>query len=134
MDAAVTGETVVVATRKDSLYPLFSAAAAKAGINHVLSVGMPVPGRVVGGLNFYTTAEDPVDEDTRTLVATFAGFAAVAVANAAVHMPVLCADGEVRSFAGRLLALSDSLGVALRALGALAIYSPTGTAGLRPFG
>ena len=49
----------------------------------------------------------------------------------AADLPVLCADGEVRSFAGRLLALSDGLGVAL---GALAIYSRTGTTGLRPFG
>jgi hypothetical protein len=49
----------------------------------------------------------------------------------AADLPVLCADGEVRSFAGRLLALSDGLGVAL---GALAIYSRTGTTGVRPFG
>lgn len=49
----------------------------------------------------------------------------------AADLPVLCADGEVRSFPGRLLALSDGLGVAL---GALAIYSRTGTTGLRPFG
>lgn len=49
----------------------------------------------------------------------------------AADLPVLCADGEVRSFAGRLLALSDGLGLAL---GALAIYSRTGRTGLRPFG
>ena len=49
----------------------------------------------------------------------------------AADLPVLCADGEVRTFPGRLLALSDGLGVAL---GALAIYSRDGTTGVRPFG
>ena len=53
------------------------------------------------------------------------------VKDMAADLPVLCADGEVRTFAGRLLALSDALGVAL---GALAIYSPAGTTGVRPFG
>jgi PAS domain S-box-containing protein len=46
-------------------------------------------------------------------------------------LPVLCADGEVRTFAGRLLVLSDALGVAL---GAMAIYTDAGTTGVRPFG
>jgi len=49
----------------------------------------------------------------------------------AADLPVLCADGEVRSFAGRLLVLSDGLG---RAFGAMAIYVDDGTTGVRPFG
>jgi len=53
------------------------------------------------------------------------------VKDMAADLPVLCADGQVRSFPGRLLALSDALGVAL---GAMAIYSRTGTTGVRPFG
>lgn len=46
-------------------------------------------------------------------------------------LPVLCADQEVRHFAGRLLVLSDGLGTAI---GALAIYAREGTTGVRPFG
>ena len=49
----------------------------------------------------------------------------------AADLPVLCADGEVRHFAGRLLVLSDGLGTAV---GALAIYASEGTTGVRPFG
>lgn len=49
----------------------------------------------------------------------------------AADLPVLCADLEIRHFAGRLLVLSDGLGVAI---GALAIYAPEGTTGVRPFG
>jgi PAS domain S-box-containing protein len=48
----------------------------------------------------------------------------------AADLPVLCADGVVREFAGRLLALSDALG---RAVGALAIYTDQGLTGVRPF-
>ncbi len=48
----------------------------------------------------------------------------------AADLPVLCADGVVREFAGRLLALSDGLGVAV---GALAIYTDDGSTGVRPF-
>ena len=48
----------------------------------------------------------------------------------AADLPVLCADGEIREFAGRLLALSDGLG---RAIGAIAIYTDDDTTGFRPF-
>lgn len=53
------------------------------------------------------------------------------VRDRATDLPVLCADGAVRPFAGRLLVLSDALGVAL---GAMAIYTDAGTTGMRPFG
>jgi len=53
------------------------------------------------------------------------------VRDMAADLPVSCADGEVRTFAGRLLVLSDGLGVAL---GAMAVYSPSGSTGVRPFG
>jgi PAS domain S-box-containing protein len=48
----------------------------------------------------------------------------------AADLPVLCADGTIREFAGRLLALSDALGVAL---GAMAIYTDEGSTGRKPF-
>lgn len=49
----------------------------------------------------------------------------------AADIPVRCADRQLRTFAGRLLVLSDGLGVAL---GAIAIFTDGGTTGLRPFG
>ena len=49
----------------------------------------------------------------------------------AADLPVLCADGEIRHYAGRLLVLSDGLGTAT---GALAIYASAGTTGVQPFG
>ena len=49
----------------------------------------------------------------------------------AADLPVHCADGEVRHFAGRLVVLLDGLG---EAVGATAIFTATGTTGVRPFG
>lgn len=66
--------------------------------------------------------------------AHWAGFhramAAPEVKDMAADLPVLCADGAIREFAGRLLALSDGLG---RAIGAIAIYTAEGSTGIRPF-
>lgn len=66
--------------------------------------------------------------------AHWAGFhramAAPEIKDMAADLPVLCADGEVREFPGRLLALSDGLG---SAIGAIAIYRADGSTGVRPF-
>ena len=48
LDAAVTGDTVVVDVTDDSLYPDFARSARRAGVTHSVSVGLPVPQRVVG--------------------------------------------------------------------------------------
>ena len=53
------------------------------------------------------------------------------VKDLAADIPVLCADGQVREFAGRLLVLSDGLGAAL---GAMGIFVADGTTGVKPFG
>lgn len=66
--------------------------------------------------------------------AHWAGFrramASPEIKDMAADLPVLCADGVIREFAGRLLALSDGLGLAI---GAIAIYSAQGSTGIRPF-
>jgi PAS domain S-box-containing protein len=53
------------------------------------------------------------------------------VKDLAADIPVLCADGQVKQFAGRLLIVSDGLGVAL---GAIGIFAAEGTTGIKPFG
>jgi PAS domain S-box-containing protein len=66
--------------------------------------------------------------------AHWAGFrramAAPEVKDMAADLPVLCADGQIREFPGRLLVLSDGLGAAI---GAIAIYAPAGSTGISPF-
>lgn len=84
LDAAETGETVVIDTRRSELYPLFCQVALRQRVNHVVSVGLPIPQQTVGGLNFYSRAEEAIDEEALGLLTLFAGYAAVAVFNATV--------------------------------------------------
>ena len=85
MDAAVTGQMITVDTRNPSAsaYPDFSEVALRAGVRHLVSVGMPMSQRVVGGLNIYGSKEVPFDGVAVEVLQTFAGYAAVAVSNAA---------------------------------------------------
>ena len=83
VDAAISGGTIVVDTRdRSGPYPEFAAVAAARGVRRVLSVGLPVARRSVGALNLYVTAAPPIPEPSLRLAETFAGYAAVAVANA----------------------------------------------------
>jgi len=45
-------------------------------------------------------------------------------------IPVACADGQVKTYAGRLLVLMDGQG---EVVGAVGIFSPHGSTGIRPF-
>ena len=45
-------------------------------------------------------------------------------------IPVGCADGQVKTYPGRLLVLMDGQG---EVVGAVGIFSPHGSTGIRPF-
>lgn len=85
MDAAVTGNTVVIKdTEVEDRYQDFAAVAARAGIRSTLSVGMPVPQRTVGGLNFYARVPAAFDGASVDLAQAFADYGAVVLTNAAL--------------------------------------------------
>jgi GAF domain-containing protein len=85
MDAALGGETVNIKnTGSDDRYPDFGAVAARAGVNSSLSLGMPVPQRVVGGLNLYSFGTDAFDEAAINLARAFADYGGVVLVNAAL--------------------------------------------------
>jgi len=84
MDAAESGETIPllhsdVAT---ATYPRFSEAAQRRGITRTLSVGLPIPHRVVGALNLYSRVAEPFTPGSVATAEAFAGYAGVALANA----------------------------------------------------
>jgi GAF domain-containing protein len=85
MDAAISGNTVVIKdTEVEDRYPEFGSVAARAGVRSTLSVGMPVPQRVVGGLNLYAHLPDAFDDAAIDLTRAFADYGAVALTNAAL--------------------------------------------------
>lgn len=84
LDAAHTGRTIAIpSTVADETYPHFSAHCAEQGITTTLSVGLPIPQRTIGALNLYGDGSDLVRHGVR-VAQTFAGYAAVALANAAL--------------------------------------------------
>ena len=81
LDAAKTGQTIIVDTDRDSPYREFARVAGRAGVRHVLSVGMPMGQRSIGGLNIYSTADAVLTPALVEHAEVFAGYAAVAVNN-----------------------------------------------------
>ncbi len=86
-DAALSGGTIIVATADPlaSAYPHFAQIAAGHGITQTLSVGLPAPQRTVGALNMYSSAAHAFTPESVGLAEAFAGYAGVAVANAALY-------------------------------------------------
>ena len=86
MDAARKGGTIpLLHLAQEQRYPGFASAARRAGVTGTLSVGMPVPSGPVGGLNIYRlggAGGEELDEESVRVAEAFAGYAAVAVANA----------------------------------------------------
>jgi GAF domain-containing protein len=86
LDAGASGQTILVDTQDEhSPYPLFTEACRHAGVHHTLSTGLPTTKRLMGGLNLYARSEQPIKDSSIELAERFAGYAAVAVANLALH-------------------------------------------------
>ncbi|WP_306215660.1 ANTAR domain-containing protein, partial [Actinoplanes sp. RD1] len=66
-------------------WPDWARTAAEAGAQSSLSVGLPVHEQVTGALNIYAATPEAFDDDAIALAQTFAGFAAVGLANAHLY-------------------------------------------------
>jgi len=85
LDAAQSGDVVRIDdTAAETLYPGFAAIARRQGITSVLALGLPMPVRVLGGLNLYRRGAGPLDAEDEALAAAFGSYAAVALANASL--------------------------------------------------
>jgi GAF domain-containing protein len=86
LDAAQAAAVVSVPdTATDERWPQWASRARGAGVCSSLSIGLPIQEAVVGALNVYGTKPDAFDDDAVTLAQTFAGYAAVAMANAHLY-------------------------------------------------
>jgi GAF domain-containing protein len=66
-------------------WPEWAQIASAAGAGSSLSIGLPIEEQMGGALNVYATKPYAFDDETITLSETFAGFAAVAIANAHLY-------------------------------------------------
>jgi GAF domain-containing protein len=85
LDAATTAGTMSVPdTGSEDRWPDWAQSAWRAGAHSSLSIGLPVYEKASGALNLYAAEPHAFDDDAVTLAQTFAGYAAVALAN--VHL------------------------------------------------
>ncbi len=113
LDAASSGSTVLVTdTSTDASYPTFSELARHLGVRATLSAGMPLPRRTTGALNLHRTSGPAFDEHTVEVAQAFAGYAAVALAAAALH-------GETAALAERMRQAMDAQALTEQAKGIL---------------
>jgi GAF domain-containing protein len=85
LTAARVKEVVSVPDATSAAWPMFAAAARERGVGSSLSVGLPVKEQVIGALNMYAKSANAFDERSVELAQTFAGHAAVALANASLY-------------------------------------------------
>ncbi|MFI6272275.1 GAF and ANTAR domain-containing protein [Micromonospora zamorensis] len=70
---------------EEARWPQWAARAVQGGALSSLSIGFPIQETVLGALNIYGVKPGAFDDDAVTLAQTFAGYAAVALANAHLY-------------------------------------------------
>jgi transcriptional regulator with GAF, ATPase, and Fis domain len=117
LDAAITGQTIVVDLDDDNPYRAFSNAARRAGVTHSVSVGLPVPHRTVGALNLYASTPAPLADRTVERAQLFASYAGVAVANAALDNPTAELADQMHAALQSRSVIEQAQGVLMERLG-----------------
>jgi GAF domain-containing protein len=114
--AAATGNQVVSVpdVSEESRWPGYAKAAEAAGVGSSLSIPLPVQRQVTGALNFYAFEADAFDADSGALAASFASYAAVAVANAHLYESTSrLADQMVQAMESRAV-IEQAKGILMR--------------------
>ncbi|MCO1595369.1 GAF and ANTAR domain-containing protein [Micromonospora sp. RHAY321] len=86
LDAATSGGNLRVRdVTVEERWPVWAERARAAGVGSSLSMGLPIQQAVVGALNLYAERPHAFDDEAVSLAGTFAGYAAVALANAHLY-------------------------------------------------
>lgn len=86
VEAVQSGMTLLVDDMADEgRWPTWTPSAREHGVNSSLSVGLPVQQAITGALNLYSRRPSAFDDDSVALAQAFAGYAAVALANARLY-------------------------------------------------
>jgi GAF domain-containing protein len=86
LDAAESGETFSLPDMStETRWPALAHRAVQAGCHSALAIALPVHDRVAGGLNIYAVKPDAFNGEAILLAEAFAGYAAVALANAHLY-------------------------------------------------
>ena len=112
LDAADTTTILMVPdTGSEQRWPGWAAVAAQAGVHSSLSVGLPVHEHVTGALNIYATTPKAFDDDAIAIAQTFAGFAAVGLANAHLYETQATLAGHLQKAMDNRAVIEQAKGV-----------------------
>jgi GAF domain-containing protein len=95
----------------DSRWPGWADRAIDAGVHSAISVGLPLRESVSGALNVYAREPHAFDDDAVILAETFAGYAAVAMADAQLHDGPTTLAGSNRSVMDDRAVLEQAKGI-----------------------
>ena len=103
LDAAAKETVHLIADMAaETRWPAFTADALRHGAHSSLSVGIPVHETVTGAINIYADQAEVFDDEAVELARTFAGYAAVAMANANLYSTTAAlAEQMTRAMASR---------------------------------
>jgi GAF domain-containing protein len=116
MDAALTGQMISIEdTAQSGSYPEFRRQADRNGIRHTLSVGMPTLQDTTGALNIYGGgAAGPFNQVARDIATTFAGYAAIALLNAALYAGALAEVHQMHQALASRAGIEQAKGILMR--------------------
>jgi GAF domain-containing protein len=116
LDASASGSLIVVDMAQDTTYPEFARLALRKGIQRSMSVGMPTVQQTTGALNLYgkdgSKAFTEHDQDVAT---TFAGCAAVAMANAALYAGAVQEVDQMKQALASRASIEQAKGILMQA-------------------
>ena len=99
--AQSAGTVTVPDMAAETRWPAFARQALAAGVRSSLSVALPLQEAVLGALNIYAAQPATFDRDAIELARTFAGYAAVAIANARLYQAATLAEDMRRAMETR---------------------------------
>lgn len=101
----------LVGAHLDDTPPGFSPVAARHGVRSMKSMGMPVPQRIVSGINVHRFDEPLLDLDSRQLAELFAGDAAIALGNHSLHASSTASDAHLRTAMRSRAVIDETKGI-----------------------
>ncbi len=94
--AQSAGIVIVPDMAAETRWPAFVRQAIAAGVHSSLSLALPLQEAVLGALNIYAIRPGVFDQDAIDLARTFAGYAAIAIANARLYQATAALAEDMR--------------------------------------
>ena len=117
LHAAQSGQTVRVDdTSAERTYPGFAAIAARQGVRSSVSIGMPMPQRITGGINVYRFDQGVLEEEAVALLEVFAGYAAIALANHSLYSSAVALSTNLQIALSSRAVIEQAKGVLVASL------------------